>query len=80
MKGFAGIFVDENENAAYGVQVEMNGVIEAVPDPSGYTGYAIYVNGAVTGTSDNCPKILVDRTPGSTPQDWAFIWRVMQIR
>lgn len=59
LKGFAGIFVDENENAAYGVQVEMNGVIEAVPDPSGYTGYAIYVNGAVTGTSDNCPKILV---------------------
>lgn len=59
LKGFAGIFVGANENAAYGVQVEMNGAIETVPDTRGDTGYAIYVNGGVTGISDNCPKILV---------------------
>lgn len=59
LKGFAGIFVGANENAAYGVQVEMNGAIETVPDTRGDTGYAIYVNGGVKGISDNCPKILV---------------------
>lgn len=62
LKGFAGIFVGANENAAYGVQVEMNGAIETVPDTRGDTGYAIYVNGGVKGISDNCPKILVGQS------------------
>ena len=60
--GWAGVFVRENGNAAYGVEITMNGNIVSAEDGSGTTGSGIYINGNITEKEGNVPKITVGKT------------------
>lgn len=62
LRGFAGLFIDQNAKKAYGVNVEFNGKIVS-PAEEGHTavGYAIYVNGSIKH-AENAPVIRIGST------------------
>lgn len=62
LRGFAGLFIDQNAEKAYGVNVEFNGKIVS-PAEEGHTavGYAIYVNGLIKH-AENAPVIRIGST------------------
>lgn len=65
IRGNYGVMVTPYEDGvqkfAYGVVVNMNGIMDAVTDSSGYTGGGIYVNGQMTH-KENCPIINISET------------------
>lgn len=61
LKGWSGIFINHDNNTAYGILVNMNGSINAVDDISGGSGVGIYVNGNIKH-EDNCPIINLSNT------------------
>ena len=62
LTGWAPVFIDQNKNKAYGVNVKLNGVeLNSVEDASNNAGSGIYLNGSITDT-ENAPVINVTST------------------
>ena len=61
LEGWSGIFINQNNNTAYGVRVNLDGKIKAVDDISGSTGIGIYVNGKISN-QENAPIINISST------------------
>ena len=62
LEGWAPVFIDQNSAKAYGVSVNLNGVIlNAKDDTSGAVGAGIYANGQITDEV-NAPVINLDAT------------------
>lgn len=61
LEGWSGIFINQNNNTAYGVRVNLDGKIKAVDDISGSTGVGIYVNGKISN-QENAPIINISST------------------
>jgi len=61
LEGWSGIFVNHENNTAYGIRVNMNGNINAVNDVDGGVGIGIYVNGNIKHI-DNSPIISLSDT------------------
>lgn len=60
--GRSGLFIDYvSGNMAAGVNVEVNGTLQSVPDVDGYDGHGIYLNGNVKNKA-NYPTITVNKT------------------
>ena len=62
LRGWSGIFIDQNAKSAYGVKVTLNGKAMN-PGEEGHAaaGYGIYLNGCITDKV-NCPEITVGKT------------------
>ena len=62
LTGWAPVFIDQNKNKAYGVNVKLNGVeLNSLKDTSDNAGSGIYLNGSITDT-ENAPVINVTST------------------
>ena len=61
IKGWAGLFIDQNNSKAYGVTVNVNGTAIGMKDTSGASGAGIYLNGTITD-SNNAPVINISGT------------------
>ena len=61
IKGWAGLFIDQNNSKAYGVTVNVNGTTIGMKDTSGASGAGIYLNGTITD-SNNAPVINISGT------------------
>lgn len=61
LEGWSGIFINQNNNTAYGIRVNLKGKIKAVDDSSGNTGIGIYVNGKINN-QENSPIINIGNT------------------
>ena len=62
LTGWAPVFIDQNNNKAYGVNVKLNDVaLNSVKDTSNNAGSGIYLNGLITDT-ENAPVINVTST------------------
>ena len=59
LKGWAGIFIDNNNGAAYGVKVDFDGTIVSGRDINGAVGSGIYVNGSINKVANNAPVIEI---------------------
>ena len=60
LRGWAGLFIDKNDNDNYGIVANVYGTLESVRDTTGAGGHALYVNGTITATEGNVPKITLD--------------------
>ena len=64
LEGWSGIFIDhndDNESVSYGINVNVDGVINAVDDVDGGSGAGIYINGNVKSV-DNYPTVTLGNT------------------
>lgn len=61
LEGWSGIFINHNNKTGYGIQVNMNGTINAVDDINGGPGAGIYINGNIQH-KDNPPIINLSNT------------------
>lgn len=62
LRGWSGIFVDQNSSHAYGVKVTLNGrAINPGMDSHKTAGFGIYLNGTIADKT-NCPEITVGKT------------------
>lgn len=62
LRGWAGIFIDQNNSKCYGVKVELNGkAMNPGMDEHTAAGYGIYLNGTVTDPN-NCPEVTVGKS------------------
>lgn len=60
LRGWAGLFIDQNGNNNYGIVANVYGTLKSVKDTSGAGGHALYVNGTIKATEGNVPKITLD--------------------
>ena len=58
LEGWSGIFIDHDENSAYGVVVNLDGKVNAVNDVDGGTGVGVYVNGNIKH-QENAPVVNI---------------------
>ena len=64
LEGWAGIMIDYNAaNAAYGVEVNLDGTVSSLKDDSGAYGHAVYINGTVKQAEGTVPVININ--PGA---------------
>lgn len=61
LEGWSGIFINHDNNTAYGILVNMNGTIKSVNDVNGGSGAGIYVNGNIK-QENNHPIINLSNT------------------
>ena len=61
IKGWAGLFIDQNNSKAYGVTVNVNGTTIGMKDTNGDLGSGIYLNGSITD-NNNAPVINISNT------------------
>ena len=61
LRGWSGIFINHLNNTGYGINVNMDGTIDAVNDINGGPGIGIYVNGNIKN-NDNCPIINLSKS------------------
>jgi len=61
LEGWSGIFINHLNKTGYGILVNMNGNINAVPDINGGSGAGIYVNGNIKN-QENSPIINLSDT------------------
>lgn len=61
IKGWAGLFIDQNNSKAYGVTVNVNGTTIGMKDTNGDLGSGIYLNGSITD-NNNAPVINISST------------------
>lgn len=61
LEGWSGIFINHDNNKAYGVLVNMDGTINAKNDVNGDTGIGIYVNGNIQH-EENSPIVNLSKT------------------
>lgn len=60
LKGWAGLFIDNNTAGNYGIVANVYGTLQGQKDTSGAGGTALYVNGSIIHTKGNVPKITLD--------------------
>ena len=60
LRGWAGLFIDKNNNDNYGIVANVYGTLKSVKDTSGAGGHALYVNGTIKATEGNVPKLTLD--------------------
>ena len=60
LKGWAGLFIDNNTAGNYGIVANVYGTLQGQKDTSGAGGTALYVNGSIIHTTGNVPKITLD--------------------
>ena len=60
LHGWAGLFIDQNDGANYGIVANVYGTLESVKDTAGDGGHALYVNGQITATTENVPQITLN--------------------
>ena len=64
LTGWSGLFidyiVDNGSNVGYGIVADVYGTLNSVKDTAGYGGHALYVNGSLTATEGNIPKITLN--------------------
>lgn len=60
LKGWAGLFIDNNTAGNYGIVANVYGTLQGQKDTSGAGGTALYVNGLIIHTTGNVPKITLD--------------------
>ncbi len=60
LKGWAGLFIDQNNKSDYGIVANVYGNLNSVKDITGAGGHALYVNGSIKATEGNVPKITLD--------------------
>ena len=60
LRGWAGLFIDKNDNDNYGIVANVYGTLESVRDTTEAGGHALYVNGTIKATEGNVPKITLD--------------------
>ncbi|MBQ4634616.1 MAG: hypothetical protein IJB71_04645 [Bacilli bacterium] len=73
LEGWSGIFVAQTNGKAYGVNVNMNGTINAVRDTNDNVGAGIYINGKIQH-KDNHPVInLTDTTKITSTGDGLYV-------
>ena len=64
LEGWAGIMIDYNAaNAAYGVEVNLDGMVSSLKDASDAYGHAVYINGTVKQAEGTVPVININ--PGA---------------
>lgn len=62
LRGWSGVFIDQNNKNAYGVKVTLDGkALNPGMDSHATAGYGIYLNGQITDKV-NCPEITVGNT------------------
>lgn len=67
LEGWAGLFINQNGGKDQGVSATVYGTLISQPDSNGDIGSALYVNGSITITNANAPKILLDGAALSAP-------------
>ena len=68
LEGWAGLFISKNDGKKdHGVSATVYGTLISQPDSNGDIGSALYVNGSITITNANAPKILLDGAALSAP-------------
>ncbi len=67
LEGWAGLFIDKSSMTDSGVSATVYGTLISQPDSNGDIGSALYVNGSITITNANAPKILLDGAALSAP-------------
>ena len=65
LEGWAGLFIDKlNANNggtnAFGIEATVYGTLHSVKDTAGAGGHALYVQGTITATEGNVPRIVLD--------------------
>lgn len=60
LRGWAALFIDQNKAENYGITANVYGTLEGKKDVSGSNGLALYVNGGITASTGNVPKITLD--------------------
>lgn len=65
LEGWAGLFIDKlaaNSGGAnaFGIKATVNGKLNSVKDIDGAGGHALYVNGTISATEGNVPKITLN--------------------
>ena len=64
LTGWSGLFidyiVDNGSKVGYGIVADVYGTLNSVKDTAGYGGHALYVNGSLTATEGNIPKITLN--------------------
>lgn len=60
LEGWAGVFIDQNEKLAYGVNVTIDGSINSVLDVAGGKGFGVYINGNVKNKT-NYPVVNIKK-------------------
>ena len=64
LTGWSGLFIDYIEDngskVGYGIVADVYGTLNSVKDTAGYGGHALYVNGSLTATEGNIPKITLN--------------------
>lgn len=61
LEGWSGIFINQNSSKAYGVNINLDGKINAINDTAGGSGAGIYVNGNISN-KENEPVINISDT------------------
>ena len=73
LEGWSGIFVDNNNGYADGVNITLDGSIQGRQDAEGDPGYGIYINGSIQGTNGYIPTITIGSTASiKTPGDGIY--------
>ena len=63
LRGWAGLFIDQHDDhgsKAFGIEATVYGTLKSVKDTSGAGGHALYINGTISSTEGNVPKIVLD--------------------
>ena len=65
LEGWAGVFINKNSidnSKALGINITVEGSINAKRDTANYVGAGIYINGSISETKGNVPKISLTET------------------
>lgn len=60
LEGWAGLFIDQNSKADYGIVANVYGTLNSVKDTNEAGGHALYINGSISITEGNVPKITLE--------------------
>ena len=60
LSGWSPVFIDQNAQHAFGVNVTVNGTLKSVRDTSGELGNGVYINGQSQDLEVNVPKITLN--------------------
>lgn len=73
LTGWAGIFVTHTNNKSYGVNVSLDGEINAINDINGGTGIGVYINGSIKDENVSPVINILDNAKISSTGDGIYI-------
>lgn len=73
LEGWSGIFISHESNKSYGVNVYLEGTINAVNDINGGTGIGVYVNGNIKDTTNHPVVNIMDGAVINSTGDGLYI-------